>query len=154
LNPEELQDAKGIEIQNSFMNHSDPTKVVLDAGGRKISQNQLKKIIELNKLKELSIENADIQEISLSQAVKLETLTIKNCMHLERLDVKGAKKLTVENAPVKKLNLEKINNLKKYRFSRVFLVFYLILPSRRQVRFLFFPGVITNVRFSFQRKIG
>ena len=75
MNPEELQDAKGIEIQNSFMNHSDPTKVVLDAGGRKISQNQLKKIIELNKLKELSIENADIQEISLSQAVKLETLT-------------------------------------------------------------------------------
>ena len=128
MNPEELQDAKGIEIQNSFMNHSDPTKVVLDAGGRKISQNQLKKIIELNKLKELSIENADIQEISLSW--------------------------TVENAPVKKLNLEKINNLKKYRFSRVFLVFYLILPSRRQVRFLFFPGVITNVRFSFQRKIG
>ena len=154
MNPEELQDAKGIEIQNSFMNHSDPTKVVLDAGGRKISQNQLKKIIELNKLKELSIENADIQEISLSQAVKLETLMIKNCMYLERLDVKGAKKLTVENAPVKKLNLEKINNLKKYRFSRVFLVFYLVLPSRRQVRFLFFPGVITNVRFSFQRKIG
>lgn len=116
LNPEELQDAKEIEMQKSFINHPDQIRVILDAGGRKISQNQLKKIIELNKLKELSIENADIQEISLSQAVKLEILTIKNCMHLERLDVKGAKKLKkiiVENAPVKKLNLEKNKKLQE-----------------------------------------
>lgn len=98
------------DIKGTFRNNAKLTQVVLDAGGRKISQSKIEQLLPLDQIKELSIENADIQKLSLSKDANLENLTIKNCDHLEKLDVKGAKrlkKLTVENTSVKRLDLTK-----------------------------------------------
>lgn len=106
----------GRDIKGTFRNNAKLTHVVLDAGGRKISQKQIEQLFPLDQIKELRIENADIQKISLSKAANLESLIIKNCTHLEKMDVKGAKRLekvTMENTSVRKLNLTQNVKLKE-----------------------------------------
>lgn len=106
----------GRDIKGTFQDNAKLTHVVLDAGGRTITQHKIEGLLPMDQIKELSIENADIQKISLSKATSLENLTIKNCAHLEKLDVKGAKrlkKITVENTSVKKLNLTRNAKLKE-----------------------------------------
>lgn len=100
----------GRDIKGTFRNNAELTQIVLDAEGRIITQDKIEGLFPMDQIKELSIENADIQKLSLSKAANLENLTIKNCDHLEKLDVKGAKrlkKLTVENTSVKRLDLTK-----------------------------------------------
>ncbi len=106
----------GREIKGTFRNNAKLTQIVLDAGGRTITQDKIEDLFPMDQIKELRIENADIQKISLSKAANLENLTIKNCDHLEKLDVKGAKrlkKIVVENTSVKKLDLTKNAKLKE-----------------------------------------
>lgn len=106
----------GRAIKGTFQKNAKLTSVVLEADGRKVSKNEIERLFPLKQIKELCIENVDIQELSLSQAAKLKELTVRKCSSLKKIGVSNNKKLEkiiVENTSVRKLNLKKNVNLRE-----------------------------------------
>lgn len=106
----------GREVRGTFQNNKKLTSFVLDMDGRKITQDEIERLIPIAQIKELCIENADIQKLSLSKAAKLRTLTVKKCKNLKTLNISKNQKLekiTVENTSLRKIDLTNNEKLKE-----------------------------------------
>ncbi len=83
----------GRKIKGTFRNNKKLEEVTLDAEGRKVSWNEIESLLPLKQIKILRIENVDIQQIFLSKASELQSLTIRNCLSLKKLDLTKNMKL-------------------------------------------------------------